>query len=120
MTNSIKLAPHYSLIFIADSGRGEIPERMDRPIVSTGSCIVVGCRADVDGETEFTLGETHDVDPGDLPAFHGLLKTPNCRIVLHTAEDETILQATVPQRETVVRIWVNHPSQPDRVIVGLG
>jgi hypothetical protein len=120
MTSSIKIAPPYSLIFIADSGRGEIPERMDRPVTSTDSCIVVGCLAAVDGETEFTLGETRDVDRGDPPVFHGLLKTPNCRIVLHTAEDETILQATVPRRETVVRIWVNHPSQPDRVIVGLG
>jgi hypothetical protein len=81
---------------------------------------VVGCLADVDGETEFTLGETHDVNPGDPPIFHGKLKTPNYRIVLHTAEDETILQATVPRRETVVRIWVNHPSQPDQVIVGVG
>jgi hypothetical protein len=120
MTSSIKIAPPYSLIFIADSGRGEIPERMDRPVTSTDLCIVVGCLAAVDGETEFTLGETRDVDPGDPPVFHGKLKTPNCRIVLHTAEDETILQATVPWRETVVRIRVNDPSEPDRVIVGLG
>ena len=118
MTSSIKTSPPYSLIFIADSGGGEIPDRMVRPIVSTGSCIVVGCL--VDDETEFTLGETQDVDPGDPPAFHGKLKTPNCRVVLHTAEAETILQATVPRRETVVRIWVNDPSEPDQVIVGVG
>ncbi len=120
MTSAIKIAPPYSLIFIADSGGGEIPDRIDRPITSTDSCIMVCCRADVDGDTEFTLGATHDVDPGDPPIFHGKLKTPNYRIVLHTAEDETILQATVPRRETIVRIWVNHPSQPDRVIVGVG
>jgi hypothetical protein len=118
MTSSIKISPPYSLIFIADSGGGEIPDRMVRPVTSTDSCIVVGCL--VDDETEFTLGVTQDVDPGEPPAFHGKLKTPNYRIVLHTAEDETILQATVPRRETVVRIWVNHPSEPDRVIVGLG
>jgi hypothetical protein len=81
---------------------------------------MVCCQADVDGETEFTLGEARDVDPGDLPIFHGKLKTPNYRIVLHTAEDETILQASVPRRETIVRIWVNDPLAPDQVIVGIG
>src|ERR1700731_3320284 len=98
MTSSIIISPPYSLIFIADSGGGEIPDRMVRPITSTDSCIVVGCL--VDGETELTLGETQDVDPGEPPIFHGKLKTPNCRVVLHTAEAETILQATVPRRET--------------------
>lgn len=106
------------MIFIADSGGGEIPDRMVRPIVSTNSCIVVGCLTN--GETELTLGETQDVDPGDPPAFHGKLKTPSNRVVLHTAEAETILQATVSWRETVVRIWVNDPSEPDQVIVGIG
>jgi hypothetical protein len=120
MTCSAKIAPPYSLIFIADSGRGEIPDRMVGSITSTDSCIVVCCLAEIDGETEFTLGETHDVDPGTYPAFHGKLKTPNYQIVLHTAEDETILQATVPRWETIVRIWVNRPSQPDQVIVGIG
>jgi hypothetical protein len=120
MTSLTKIAPPYSLIFIADSAGGEIPDRMDRPIASTDSCIVVGYLADVCGETEFTLGETHDVDPGGPPIFHGKLKTPNYRIVLHTADDETILQATVPRRETVVRIWVNDPSEPDQIIVGTG
>jgi hypothetical protein len=120
MTCSAKIAPPYSLIFIADSGRGEIPDRLVGSITSTDSCIVVCCLAEIDGETEFTLGETHDVDPGTYPAFHGKLKTPNYQIVLHTAEAETILQATVPRRETIVRIWVNDPRQPDRVIVGVG
>jgi hypothetical protein len=118
MTSSIKTSPPYSLIFIADSGGGEIPDRMVRPIVSTGSCIVVGCL--VDDETEFTLGAMQDVDPGDPPAFHGKLKTPHCRVVLHTAENETILQVSVPRRETIVRIWINDLSEPDQVIVGVG
>jgi len=66
------------------------------------------------------VGATQDVDPGDPPILHGKLKTPNYRVVLHTAEAETILQATVPRRETVVRIWVDDPSEPDQVIVGVG
>jgi hypothetical protein len=120
MTSSIKIAPPYFLIFIADSGRGEIPDRMVRPIVSTDTCIVVGCLVDANAETEFTLGETQEVDPGDPPIFYGKLKTPNYRVVLHTAEDETILQVSVPRPETIVRIWINDPSEPDQVIVGVG
>jgi hypothetical protein len=120
MANSAKLAPPYSVILIEDSGGGEIPSSIKMTtgslIASTDSCIAVGCRSYVDGDTEFTLGQTHDVDPGDHPIleaiFQGKLKTPNLKIVLRSVAGRTILEASVPQQETVVRVWVN--DQPSR------
>lgn len=87
-------------------------------LISTDTCILVGCLMDADGETEFTLGEIHDVDPGRLPAFEGKLKTPTRKISLESVDGRTVLEAPVPQLETTVRIWTNHESEPDNVIVG--
>jgi hypothetical protein len=72
-----------------------------------------------DGPTEFVLGPTREVDPGDRPAFDGQLETPNCAVVVSTVERELLLSENVPTKRTRVRIWVNHPTEPDKVIVGL-
>jgi hypothetical protein len=121
MAKSTKVAPPNSLILIEDLGGGEVPASMGGSlVVSTDSCIAVGCRSDVDGDTQFTLGETHDVDPGGHPIFRGLLKTPNRRVALVSVIGQVILEAPVPQQQTIVRVWVNHPSEPDHVIVGIG
>jgi hypothetical protein len=72
-----------------------------------------------DGETEVTLGSAGEVDPGELPAFDAMLETPNHAVVVSTVEDETVLSARVPGSETRVRIWVNHPTEPDNIVIGL-
>jgi hypothetical protein len=77
MAASAKVAPPYSVVVISDSEPAELPKDMeDSCIASTSTCIVVGCRADVDGETEFVLGATSEVDPGSHPIFEGMLETP--------------------------------------------
>lgn len=121
MANSTKAAPANSLILIADLDGGEIPASMSgSSVASTDSCIAVGCRSDVDGDTEFTLGQIPDVDPGHPPVFQGQLRTPNLKVVFRTVAGQTILETPVARRETTVRVWTNDPSEPDQVIVGVG
>jgi hypothetical protein len=121
MGKSAKVAPLHSLILIVDPSGGEIPATMSGSLIaSTDSCIAVGCRSDVDGDTEFTLGETGDVSPGSEPAFQGRLKTPNRRVTLRTVTGQTILETPLLQQETMVRVWTNDPSEPDQVVVGIG
>ena len=119
---STKTKPPDSLILIADSGSGGvIPESMSGSLVAwTDSCVAVGCQSDIDGDTEFTLGETKDVDPGGRPAFQGKLKTPNLKLALRTVLGETILETPVAAQDTMVRVWANDLSEPDHVIVGIG
>jgi len=120
MAASTKVAPPNSVALIADPSRAEIPETMGGSLIaSTNSCVVVACRSDVDGETEFTLGSTREVDPGDRPAFQGMLKTPGRKIAVRSVLGQTMLEAPVPQDQTKIRIWVNDPKEPDRVIVGI-
>jgi hypothetical protein len=74
----------------------------------------------MDGETEVSLGNASDVNSGTQTAFDGILETPNLSVVVSTVEWETILSAAIPTTKTRVRIWTNHPTEPDKVVVGLG
>ncbi len=121
MASSTMTAPPHSLILIADSSGGDVPVAMDGfLVVSTDSCIAVGCRSDADGDTLFILGDTREVDPGNRPVFHGQLKTPHRRIAIKSVIGQTILETPVPQQQTIVQIWVNDQHEPDEVIVGIG
>ena len=121
MTKSANVAPPQSLILIADPSGGEIPATMSGlAIAATDSCIAVGCRSDVDGDSEFILGETGYVSLGGEPAFQGRLKTPHRKVTLRTVTGQKILEAPVLQQEITVRVWTNDSSEPDQVVVGIG
>jgi hypothetical protein len=81
---------------------------------------MVACYPFMDGETEVTLGTAHVVDPRTRPAFDGMLETPGHVVVVSTVERETILREPVQAPFTHVRIWVNDPKFPNKVIIGLG
>jgi hypothetical protein len=120
MAITVRIAPTNSLLFISDRNGGIGPEFLaGRLILSTSSCISVGCLMWQDGETEVTLGLAREVDPGVVAAFDGPLETPNRVVVVWTVEGEIVLKASVPATRTRVRIWVNRPAEPDRVVVGL-
>lgn len=115
-----RIAPPYSLLYVADPNGGEPPEPDEAPIWSTRSCIAIRCFTFSDGETDVSLGAADEVDPGSPPAFDATLLTPSREVVVSTAEYETILRMDVRNTKARVRVWVNHPTEPDVVIIGLG
>ncbi len=120
MIESLSFAAPYCLMLVEDSSGGEEPTTMDESaIVSTESCIAVGCQCDADGETEFQLGARAEVDPGTQPIFQGRIQTPSRKVVIRSVLGDIILQAPVPGTETMISIWTNHPTAPDQVIVGV-
>jgi hypothetical protein len=121
MVQAVKVAPPYSLIFIADPEGGDTPEcSPPAPYWATPSCIAVGCLMYQDGDTEVSLGLAGEINPGGHPIFDGLLETPNRMVNVETAEGELVLQAGVPTESTRVRIWTNAPREPDKIAIGLG
>lgn len=116
-----RVAPPNSLLVISDRD-GWTPPRFEPGvlILSSSSCITVGCRMFADGETLVLLGPAAELDPGEPPAFDGMLDTPNRAVVVSTVERDIVLETSVPDTRTRVRIWVDEPVEPDKVIVGLG
>jgi hypothetical protein len=120
MAISQKLAPPYSIVLISDPAGGKVPYGVrGQLIVATNSSVAVGCLSEVDGETEFVLGASSEVNPGEPPTFEGKISTPSRRLEISSMLGDSILTTPVPQYETMVRIWVNDPKEPDRVIVGI-
>jgi hypothetical protein len=120
MFSSKIIRPVNSLLFVSDPAGGVVPEWIQGTLVlATPSCISVSCHPEQDGPTEVILGKARDVDPGDHPVFDGELETPGRIVVISTVERKTVLETRVPDTHTRVRIWLNHPRWPDKVIVGL-
>lgn len=120
MSSSSRIAVPNAIILVSDIGGGMAPNLMRGALVaSTPSCIAVGCMSDCNGETELTLGPVKEVSLREIPVFEGELTTPNHKVAVRTVLNEIVLQAPVLHSRTKVRIWVNHPSEPDKVIIGL-
>lgn len=120
MRKTIKTAPANSIFFLEDSGGGrrypEIDQRHVR-IWSTESFIIIGSLSFMDGETELTISD-EEVPPG-APVFEGMLKTPSKMLQVSTSEDEILLRFDVESNSTRVRIWTDHPSEPEKIFVAL-
>jgi hypothetical protein len=117
----MRIAPPNSLVLVMDPCGGDIPASINQSLISaTGSCIVVGCRAEDDGETEIRLGLSSSVDPGEKPVFEGRLETVSRKIAVKTVHGATLLEMAVAAATTDIRIWANDAAEPDRIIVGVG
>jgi hypothetical protein len=120
VVTSAKAAPPNSLVLISDAQGGSVPQdfRREKGIVSTDTCVAVGCLAEMDGQTEMTIGPAGEVAPGADPVFDGMLATPSRNIVVSTIEWSKLLEASVPNLQTRLRVWINRAREPDKIIVG--
>jgi hypothetical protein len=74
----------------------------------------------MDGETEFILSDSADDAPKDDSAFDAVLDTPSRVVEVSTSEREILLHRDVPSHFTRVRIWTDHPTEPEHILVVLG
>jgi hypothetical protein len=120
MIQSISIAPANSIVGIADGPTADVPQGFDpgKGVAATLSCITVICLPEVDGPTKISLGPSSKA--GSNPEFSGFLDTPNHMGAVWTVEWQKLLEARVPTSRTKIRIWTNHPTEPDEVFIGLG
>lgn len=120
MVSRIKLAPANSVVLVSDEGGGEIPQSMnDQAISATNSCVAIGCMAEDDGETEFTLGTLSELERPEQPAYEGMLRTPSRRLVIRSVHGVELLGLPVEGDVTRVKIWTNDTSEPNHVVVAV-
>jgi hypothetical protein len=120
MSQTIKVAPPNSMIFISDFDDDEpIDFTHIKTVMWNSTCIVVFCLNSSEGFTEVTLGKASEVDPGWEPAFDGDLATPKQSTMVSTSEREVLIQMPVRSTQTRIKVWINHDRGPDKIIVGV-
>lgn len=126
MRKTVRYAPPYSLAFISGPKFGRPPDPFLRKfgeVLATPTCISFGVYMAQEKPTTFTLGDFREVMPQRVPqqppVFDGVLETPEQRVVVSTAESVIFMDMPVRTKTTRVRIWTNHPNEPDEVIIGV-
>lgn len=121
-TKTAIVAPEYNSFYVAGGENVEIPLDHDgQSIVGTAECINIGCLYWNEGDTRITLGPAEELPlRSDKPRFDGTLKTPERRIIVFDVHMPEILSMDVSGTETRVRVWTNHPSEPDEVTIAVG
>jgi hypothetical protein len=119
---NVTVAPEYLSFYITGKRDIHVPLDHDRrSIVASSECINVGCLYWNEGDTTITLGPFEELAPqAKPPKFDGVLETPEHRLDVFDANFPEILSMEVPGLRTRVRIWTNHPTEPDDVVIALG
>ncbi len=119
---SVSVAPEYVSFYVAGSMDVDVPVEYGAVgIFGTSECLVVTCLYWNDGDTRITLGPSEEIPAQPQPPrFDGQLQTPQLKVLLFDVNMPEILSMDVPGTLTRVRIWTNHPTEPDDVVIALG
>nr|WP_298102627.1 hypothetical protein [uncultured Shinella sp.] len=117
----ITITPEYLSIYVAGRRNVQIPLHMDKQgIFSSPDCINVPALYWNDGDTNLTFGPISEITELREPDFDGILNTPNNELILFDAIEPEFAIASVPSTKTRIQIWIDHPSEPENVIVAWG
>lgn len=118
---TIVVAPEYFSIFVSGAWRVNVPLQVNKlGILANRECIRVPCLYWNDGDTKVTLGTFAEVDPGTKPDFDDMLDTPRREVILSDAHSTELARKSVDTKRTRIRIWINHPTEPDEVTIAIG
>lgn len=122
VVETVSVAPEYASFYISGSDDFEVPaDRLLPGVTATPQCIVVTCVYYNDSDTTITLGPSHELPQQDMPMrFDSVLETPERRVLISDVHMPEILSMDVPGSLTRIRIWANHVTQPDNVVIALG
>lgn len=111
----------FSSFYIAGSREIFVPWSSDGCGFATNrKCVNVGCRMWHDADVEISLGRYGDFSHPTEPRFDALLETPRKKVLLFDANHPELMSAETDTLETRIRIWTNHASEPDNVVVVVG
>jgi hypothetical protein len=117
-----KISPTYVSFYAAGSDSVEIPLDLDRVggIISASDCLNIPALYWNDGDTTVTLGHASEIKETRAPDYDGMLETPNKVVLLFDAEVDEFMSIEVSTHKTRIRVWINHPTQPDEVVIAVG
>ena len=110
------------ITFITDvsTGGGLVNIDRGRNIWSTENCVAIGLMSFMDGMTEMIFGGRDFSAHATEPQFDGFIDTPGRRLGVLTAYNEVVGQPVLVGLRTRIRIWTDHPTEPEKIDVVFG
>ncbi len=101
---------------------GVIPESMSGSLVAASeSCIAVGTAAECDEPVDIVLTDEQPGDGAEMWCVkESELETPNNAIAICSVLNDTLMTIEVAAKLSAVQIWVNHPTEPTKIVIVVG
>lgn len=112
----MKIEVPNAIVFVLDpdSRDIEVPEYAGL-VSSSRTCVSIGTRADVDGETDITLDR--DVSSALTCVFKGEIQTPTGAIAVVTSHMSSLARLEGCELNTKFSVWVDDLDNPSRISV---
>jgi|HubBroStandDraft_6_1064221.scaffolds.fasta_scaffold929100_1 hypothetical protein len=123
MKSEITVAPPNSIIFVMDFKSGKLPKSFDGGLIATSpSSVVIGTYPEPDGKTTIILTDdpSKEIGPADMLAFDGTIEVAGSDLSVVTAYDDILLSMPTKMENVRLRVWVDHPECPSRIVIGAG
>lgn len=115
------ISPQYCSFYAAGSLDVDIPLNMEGPgLVVAPDCINIPALYYNEGDTTVLAGHFFEVARRRKPDFDGMLDTPVGVVLLFDANEDDMMRIPADKPQTRIRIWINHPTQPDEVRIAVG
>lgn len=117
MRVAVVIAPPNSPAFVMDHSSGVIPELVRGVGISANStCIAVGTMVPADGSTNIAFDDRPPEGAG-APQYDGVVLVPTGTLSVCTVLDEIVLSRRIDAERARVRIWTNHPMEPNEIVI---
>lgn len=116
-----KVRLEFNSFYIAGTRDVDVPAAVRGAAIATNRhCINVGSRMWHDAEIWIALGRHAEIHLAGEPALDSSIRTPEGQVLLFDANHPELLSLPVETIDTRIRVWTNHPTEPDEVIVAVG
>jgi hypothetical protein len=88
-------------------------------IAANEDCITAPCLYWNEGDTTVTVAKFAELPPQSTPSYDGMLNTPEKMLMISEANAD-IKDVPVSSVRTRIRIWIDHPTQPENIIIAWG
>ena len=118
----MSIAPEYVSFYVAGRRNVDIPMHMDRKggVLTSNDCINIPALYWNDGDTHVAIGPYSEIKEAREPDSDSVLNTPDLEFILFDAIDPQFAIVQVPSDKTRIRVWIDHPTEPENVVIAWG
>ena len=112
--------PH-SMVLLMDYSAGDTPSSFSGGLVTfTSTCVAIGTIAEDDGVASVVVTRSPKSYIDALSQVHiGKLLVPSKRLSLVDTSNRELATMEVSTKEIDLEVWVDHPSEPERIVIGI-